>query len=267
MREKIYRHALVVKKILLHNFVLHKYVGCKLEDPNLALLRANKRVNSEAEDIFYNENTFVIMTGVHMAAEAKDNPRLLEKFLKIRYLEIVYDFRDWSVHYMDARQSVREETADIEEEIERCRKAGDWMGEQANAYSLKQLMNEWDDMNSKKFIKDKRTPAGSKAYHDDQVENMGMFCYGHAMDLARDYMMLDRLILDYQDFRCYKYCCHLAVESMTWGTVKGWMYGPPRSIWTWGTRDREEERAILKAMMDKDGITFKCKTRRLKHRP
>ena len=257
----------MVDKIVIHGFPLHKYVGQRVEKANLALLRASKKVNAEAEKIFYGENTFVIMTGLLMAAQVRANPCLEDKFLMIRRLEIVYDYRDWAHHYENVYKSVPEEIAALGLDIESGRKAGDWMGVEVASYSRQELLKEFDIMTSKKLIKRKMKLARLAAYHDDQVRNMGIFCYGHAMDFAREHLKLDYLTLDYQNLHCFKKCCHLAIESTTWGNVKGWKHGRPRSIVTWGTKSREERKAIVKAIMDKDEKDFKCKSYRLKRRP
>lgn len=100
IREKIYRYALVRKRIFVRPFVSMIYLLDQHRKhgggaPDLPLLCASQQIYNEAMPIYLAENTFSIIQADLLAAARMEYPRVFQNLKLIRRVEIVCDSRDY----------------------------------------------------------------------------------------------------------------------------------------------------------------------------
>lgn len=250
VREKIYRYALVRKRIFVRPFVSmtylldrhRKYGG---DVPDLLLVCASKQVYSEAMPIYLTENTFSIIQADLLAAARMEYPRVFQNLKLIRRIEIVCDSRD----YVYLAQFLLSRLPQIRAEIEATANES-----RHKAEALRNFGEIYADFDIEGVHRARQSPRrlsfeDEQEVHERHIENMKEYLWGRTLTFVRQTFSLSHLYVDLRWCACASGCCRLADEVLGWGWFYVWIHGLPDEVHVRGTSRREKD--VIASIFDK----------------
>ena len=250
VREKIYRYALVRRRIFIRPFVSmtylldeqHKYGG---DAPELPLFCVSKQVYDEAMPIYLSENTFSIIQADLLAAMRMEYPRVFQNLKLIRRIEIVCDSRD----YIYLAQFLLNRLPEIRAEIEAT--ADESRHKREALRRFEEIYADFDIEGAHRVRQSPRRLSfeDEQEVHERHIENMKEYLWGRTLTFVRQTFRLSHLYVDLRGCTCASGCCRLADEVLGWGWFYVWIHGLPDEIHVRGTSTREKD--VIAFMFDK----------------
>jgi hypothetical protein len=254
VREKIYRYALVRKRIFVRPFVSMTYLLDQHRKhgggaPDLPLLCASQQVYNEAMPIYLAENTFSIIQADLLAAARMEYPRVFQNLKLIRRVEIVCDSRD----YIYLAQFLLSRLPQVQAEVEATPPAAA-DGARAQRDALRRFEDMYADFDIEGVHRIRQSPRrlsfeDEQEVHERHVENMKKYLWGRTLTFVRQTFRLSHLYVDLRGCTCVSGCCRLADEVLGWGWFYVWVHGLPDEIHVRGTSRREKD--VIASMFDK----------------
>lgn len=232
IRKRIYRYALVKKRIFVRPFMSMGYLidadrTTKYGVPNINLLRASKQIYVEAMPIYLGENTFSIVQIDLLAAACAESERVAYNLKLIRKVELVIDTRD----YIYMAQYLLDELKTVKDKVEEY--AYDSVDKRRVIECLLQLRTRLDvpgfDQTVPESIASRSSPEGQRK-HQRHILNMKDLLWGRSLTFIRQTFRLSSLYLDMRHATCLSGCCRLATEVLDWGWFYVWLYGLPDEV-------------------------------------
>lgn len=232
VRQRIYRYALVQKRIFVRPFMSMGYLidADRIEKygiPNLNLLCASKQIYAEAIPIYLNENTFSIVQVDLLAAASADSERVAYNIKMIRRVELIFDTRD----YIYMAQFLVDELPEIAGFIDDYVYNSSYKENVID--TLLQLRDRLDvpglDPAVPESITSRSSPEGQER-HRRHIANMKEFLWGRTLTFVRQTFSLGYLSIDLRHTNCLSGCCRLSFDVLNWGWFRIWLHGLPKEI-------------------------------------
>lgn len=238
VREKIYRHALVQKRVFIRPFMSMGYLidADRIEKygiPNLNLLCTSKQIYAEATPIYLSENIFSIVHIDILAAACAESERVSYNLKMIRKVELVFDTRD----YIYMAQFLPEKLTKAASMIANDSQRGD-NNSVAKSDAVEGLLRLRDRLDVSGLVQSLPESLGERGSdsgvnqerHQRHVANMKEFLWGRTLTFVRQTFRLSHLYVDLRNAYCLSGCCRLAVDVLGWGWFHAWLYDLPGEI-------------------------------------
>lgn len=273
VRERIYRHALVMARVFVRPLISMEYLldldrAEAYGIPNLALLRASRKVYHEAMPIYLDENIFSIVQVDMLAAARMENRRVAKNLRRIRRLELIFDHRDYLYMARFLETELPAVMAEVDDwaDDSRFKRAGlkdlnrmhadfdlstSWTGGTAiittaktagpSTHLSRRLRSK--DMAEQQQQQHQRhnSSDSAKPGHGRQIKNMKEYLWGRTLTFVRQTFQLSHLYIDLRRCTCPLGCCRLADQVLDWGWVHFWIHGMPNEVQVRGTSATEKE--------------------------
>ena len=276
LRERIYRHALVMARVFVRPQISMEYL-LDLDQaevyaiPNLALLQASRKIYHEAMPIYLDENIFSIVQVDLLATARMENPRVAKNLRRIRKVELIFDHRDYLYMARFLGSELPAVMAEVEDwadnssskraglkELNKLQVDFDlstlWTGNTNSTttvttastagHSTKLSRRLWSKKTTKQQQPQHRrlNSDNSKPGHGRHIKNMKEYLWGRTLTFVRQTFQLSHLYIDLRRCTCPLGCCRLADQVLDWGWVHFWIHGMPSEVEVRGSSAREKER-------------------------
>lgn len=253
VRERIYWEVLVIGRVFINCYVTSEArndaeLVSQYEPPNLALLATSKQIYAEACPIFFGENLFVLFHADYLAAQLVLHPAKQASFLRVKQLEICFDYRDYPFFTVRVpiilalmAQKLPQDCPEREPLLARIQHMRTKLQGTDLVEGTIVTMDKGSDLN---LITSDNIAMFAHARH---LSNMEMYIWGRVMDVLRRYSKLDVLAVDVRRCQCPQTCCRLADRVLEFGSLRQWLHGAPVHFECRGA-GKKESRAINESL-------------------
>lgn len=260
VRERVYRDILVLGRVYINCYVTTEVrddVGLleEYEPPDLALLATSKQINAEAADIFYRENIFALFHADYLAAQLELHPEQKASFLRVKRLEISFDYRDYAFFTVRVPVMLAIMAKKLSKDCHEQESILNYINTMRTKLQGTDIMEgEISNIDGKSGLELITRDNIGAFVHARHSANMEMYIWGRVMDVLRRYTKLDVLSIDVRRCQCPQKCCRFANRVTNFGVLEHWLHAAPKRFECRGA-GKKEIRVMAKSLATQKALT------------